>query len=116
VILALAHFGWITVTDRTILPPRLSAELSSPLGPVAGRARYPVIGTTGPALEEQFYLTWPLLMFLFARKARRNVEGFIVIAPLFVGDLFSCAGFGPQIGMMFHTALDSVAAGVLLGS
>ena len=69
------------------------------------------------ALEEQFYLTWPLLMFLFARrKLVATLTGFIVIAPLIrVATYFLAPDSRPLIGMMFHTALDSVAAGVLLG-
>ena len=93
-------------------------ELSSLWDPWPVGLDYPVIGHYWTlALEEQFYLTWPLLMFLFARrKLVATLTGFIVIAPLIrVATYFLAPDSRPQIGMMFHTAFDSVAAGVLLG-
>jgi peptidoglycan/LPS O-acetylase OafA/YrhL len=119
VILALAHFGWITVTDRTIFAAAtFSLNYHHLWDPWPVGLDYPVIGHYWTlALEEQFYLTWPLLMFLFARrKLVATLTGFIVIAPLIrVATYFLAPDSRPQIGMMFHTALDSVAAGVLLG-
>lgn len=69
------------------------------------------------ALEEQFYLTWPLLMLLFVRGRLLPVlVGVIVLAPV---SRIVCYYLMPesrgQLGMMFHTAFDSIAAGVLLG-
>jgi hypothetical protein len=56
-------------------------------------------------------------MFLFFRgKLVPFLAAFIVIAPLLrVACYFLMPGSRPQIGMMFHTAFDSIAAGVLLG-
>ncbi len=79
---------------------------------------YPVIGHYWTlALEEQFYLLWPLLMLLFVRrKLVAFLNGFIVIAPLVrIVSYFLMPGSRSHIGMMFHTAFDSIAAGVLLG-
>jgi peptidoglycan/LPS O-acetylase OafA/YrhL len=69
------------------------------------------------ALEEQFYLTWPLLMLLFARRKLIPVLAVIMLlAPLI---RVACYHWTPnsrgQIDMMFHTGFDSIAAGVLLG-
>jgi peptidoglycan/LPS O-acetylase OafA/YrhL len=69
------------------------------------------------ALEEQFYLTWPLLMFLFARKRLLPLmTAVILLAPFIrVFCYFFTPGSRAQIGMMFHTGFDSIAMGVLLG-
>ena len=60
---------------------------------------------------------WPLVMFLFARrKLVATLTGFILIAPVIrIVCYFLAPDSRPQIGMMFHTAFDSIAAGVLLG-
>ena len=119
VILALAHFGWITVTDRTILAAStFTLNYHHLWDPWPAGLDYPVIGHYWTlALEEQFYLTWPLLMVLFAwRKLVATLAGFIVIAPVIrIACYFLAPDSRPQIGMMFHTAFDSIAAGVLLG-
>jgi peptidoglycan/LPS O-acetylase OafA/YrhL len=69
------------------------------------------------ALEEQFYLTWPLLMLLFARnKLVVALTTILVLAPfLRIGCYYLTPGSRGQIAMMFHTGFDSIAAGVLLG-
>jgi len=69
------------------------------------------------ALEEQFYLTWPLLMFLFLRRKLLKILVLIILlAPVIrVLSYFAALGSRAQIGMMFHTAFDSIAFGVLLG-
>ena len=68
------------------------------------------------ALEEQFYLTWPLLMLLFLRK--RLLPALVLIIALAPVMRFICyyvtPGSRAQLTMMFHTAFDSIAAGVLL--
>ena len=68
-------------------------------------------------LEEQFYLTWPVLMLLFTR--RKLVPVLLVIVVLAPLIRVACYHFMPgsrgQLGMMFHTAFDSIATGVLLG-
>ena len=119
VILALAHFGWITVTDRTIFAAAtFTLNYHHLWDPWPVGLDYPVIGHYWTlALEEQFYLTWPLLMLLFARrKLVATLAGFIVIAPVIrIVCYFLAPDSRPQIGMMFHTAFDSIAAGVLLG-
>jgi peptidoglycan/LPS O-acetylase OafA/YrhL len=68
-------------------------------------------------LEEQFYLTWPILMLLFARRQLRSVLLIImVLAPIFrIATYFLMPGSRGQMAMMFHTGFDSIAAGVLLG-
>ena len=69
------------------------------------------------ALEEQFYLTWPLLMFLLPRKRLLPLMvAVIALAPFIrVFCYFFTPGSRAQIGMMFHTGFDSIAMGVLLG-
>jgi peptidoglycan/LPS O-acetylase OafA/YrhL len=69
------------------------------------------------ALEEQFYLTWPVLMLLFVRRKLLAVLIVImVLAPfLRVACYHWMPGSRGQIAMMFHTGFDSIAAGVLLG-
>ena len=119
VILALAHLGWITVTDRSILAAAtftLNYRHLWDLWPVG--LDYPVIGHYWTlALEEQFYLLWPLLLLFFVRGRLSVVlTVFILIAPLLrIASYFLMPGSRTQIGMMFHTGFDSIAAGVLLG-
>jgi peptidoglycan/LPS O-acetylase OafA/YrhL len=69
------------------------------------------------ALEEQFYLTWPLLMLLRIRgRLLPTLVGIIALAPFIrIACYFFTPGSREQIGMMFHTGFDSIAAGVLLG-
>jgi peptidoglycan/LPS O-acetylase OafA/YrhL len=69
------------------------------------------------ALEEQFYLTWPVLMLLFARRRLLPVLAVIMLlAPILrVACYFLTPGSRGQIAMMFHTGFDAIAAGVLLG-
>lgn len=68
-------------------------------------------------LEEQFYLTWPLLMLLFARRKLLPVLACIVVlAPVLrVVVYFASPISRGQLMMMFHTGFDAIAAGVLLG-
>jgi peptidoglycan/LPS O-acetylase OafA/YrhL len=74
------------------------------------------------ALEEQFYLTWPLLIF-FARKGylHKLLVGVMIAAPVLrvATALYSHAhgndAFAGKTVMMFHTGFDQIAAGVLLG-
>jgi peptidoglycan/LPS O-acetylase OafA/YrhL len=68
-------------------------------------------------LEEQFYLTFPFLMFLFARRWLLPVMATVVILAPFIRVFcyFFTPGSRAQIGMMFHTGFDSIAMGVLLG-
>ena len=69
------------------------------------------------ALEEQFYLTWPVLMFLFARKRLLPLMAAVILLAPFIRVFcyFFTPGSRAQIGMMFHTGFDSIAMGVLLG-
>jgi peptidoglycan/LPS O-acetylase OafA/YrhL len=69
------------------------------------------------ALEWQFYLTWPLFMWLFVRRRLRSVlVAIMILAPFIrVACYFLTPGSRAQIGLMFHTGFDSIAAGVLLG-
>lgn len=69
------------------------------------------------ALEEQFYFTWPLLMLLFVRRKLLPVLMVIMcLAPFIrVASYYLAPNWRGQIGMMFQTGFDSIAAGVLLG-
>lgn len=69
------------------------------------------------ALEEQFYLTWPLLILLRIKgRLLPTLVAIIALAPLIrIACYFFTPGSRDQIGMMFHTGFDSIAAGVLLG-
>jgi peptidoglycan/LPS O-acetylase OafA/YrhL len=69
------------------------------------------------ALEEQFYLTWPLLMVLFMKRKLLHLLVFVMILAPFIRvvSYFLMPAFRGEIGMMFHTGFDSIAAGVLLG-
>ncbi|MBV9998732.1 MAG: acyltransferase [Verrucomicrobia bacterium] len=83
-----------------------------------GDSNYSVIGHYWTlALEEQFYLMWPLLMVLSVRrKLVPALVAAILLAPLLrVISYFLAPGLRGQIGMMFHTGFDSIAVGVLLG-
>ena len=69
------------------------------------------------ALEEQFYLTWPLLILLFMRRKLLPVLVVILVAAPFVrlAFYFLTPGSRGYLGSMFHTGFDAIAAGVLLG-
>lgn len=69
------------------------------------------------ALEEQFYLSWPLLMLLFSKKRLlATMLAIVISAPVIRVIVYVMAPDSRgQIGMMFHTGFDSIAAGVLLG-
>lgn len=69
------------------------------------------------ALEEQFYLTWPLLILLLNKRRLLSVLlAIMALAPFVrVAGYFLTPGSRAQIGMMFHTGFDAIAAGVLLG-
>ena len=118
-VLTLAHLGLLTVTDRTIFAAEtFSLNYHHVWDPWPVGLDYHVIGHYWTlALEEQFYLTWPLLMFLFVRgRLVPTLAGVIVLAPAIrVVSYFLTPDSRPQIGMMFHTGFDGIAAGVLLG-
>lgn len=83
-----------------------------------GTYDYAVIGHYWTlALEEQFYLTWPLLMLLFAKDKLRGVLlAIIALAPFIrIACYFLAPASRGQLTMMFHTGFDSIAAGVFLG-
>jgi len=83
-----------------------------------GPSDYHVIGHYWTlALEEQFYLLWPLLMALERKRKLLTVLVLVMmLAPLLrVATYFFAPGSRDQIGIMFHTSFDSIAAGVLLG-
>jgi len=84
----------------------------------SGAYDYAIIGHYWTlALEEQFYLTWPLLILLLVkRKLLPVLLAIIAIAPfLRVVFYFFTPDSRGQLSMMFHTGFDSIAAGVLLG-
>jgi peptidoglycan/LPS O-acetylase OafA/YrhL len=65
------------------------------------------------SLEEQFYLLWPGLIVLGGWKTARGAVLLIpVLAPLIrVGSYFLFPEQRGMLGMMFHTAIDSVLIG-----
>ncbi len=69
------------------------------------------------ALEEQFYLTWPILMMLFLRKRLFVLLAVIVATAPFIriASYYLMPASRGQIAMMFHSGFDSIASGVLLG-
>lgn len=69
------------------------------------------------ALEEQFYLTWPFLIVLFKKgKLIPVLWAIMILSPLIrAACYFAAPDSRGQIGMMFHTSFDFIAAGVLLG-
>jgi peptidoglycan/LPS O-acetylase OafA/YrhL len=119
VVLILTALGWLTLTRPVLfsvatfsLNYRHIWDHSSQLYNYYAIGHYWTL-----ALEEQFYLTWPLLMFLFARRRLLTVmTAVILLAPFIrVFCYFFMPGSRAQIGMMFHTGFDSIAMGVLLG-
>lgn len=84
----------------------------------ASNADFGVIGHYWSlALEEQFYFTWPLLILLLMKRRLTGVLIVIMcLAPVLrVASYFLAPNWRGQIGMMFQTGFDSIAAGVLLG-
>jgi len=69
------------------------------------------------ALEEQFYLTWPLLMILIRKKCIQGaLIAAILAAPLIrVLTYFAWPESRGQLIMMAHTGYDAIGVGVLLG-
>ncbi|MGO8994521.1 MAG: acyltransferase family protein [Polyangiaceae bacterium] len=68
------------------------------------------------AVEEQFYLGWPLLLFLLGKRRGLFVAlGVIVLAPVVrVATLHLHLGPQAGIGESFQTVADSIAAGCVL--
>ncbi len=119
VLTVLMGLGWIVLSRRMLLSAATFSLNYRPLWDhQEGRYNYEVIGHYWTlALEEQFYLTWPLLMFL---HFRRRLLAFLMVvmaaAPLIrVASYFLAPGTRGAINLMFHTQFDSIAAGVLLG-
>jgi peptidoglycan/LPS O-acetylase OafA/YrhL len=69
------------------------------------------------ALEEQFYLTWPLLIFLLRREwlIPFLLSVMAAMPVLRVLSYYAFPSLRGQLEMMFHTAMDGIAMGVLLG-
>src|SRR6266850_1129470 len=68
------------------------------------------------AVEEQFYLLWPVLVALFGRVGGlRLALGCIAAAPFFRLALWVAMPAGrPRLGMHFETAADAIAVGCVL--
>lgn len=110
--------GWLAISWQMLLSAATFSLNYRHLWDHSIGTDYSVIGHYWTlALEEQFYLTWPLLMLLLARKRLLPLLVFIIaIAPFVrVACYFFTPGSQGQIGMMFHTSFDGIAAGVLLG-
>ncbi len=69
------------------------------------------------ALEEQFYLVFPLLMILFRNNRLLPILTVVILLEPFVRVFcyFLIPSLRGQIGEMLHTSFDSIGAGVLLG-
>ena len=65
------------------------------------------------ALEEQFYLFWPIALFVFGiKKIMRVLPYFLFIFPIIrIGSYFLFPELRGQIGMMLHTMSDSILWG-----
>jgi len=118
-ILIFKSLGWLDLTWQMIFgAATFSLNYLHLWTDLSGKPDYFVVGHYWTlALEEQFYLTWPLLMLLFTRRWLIPVLTVImVLAPfLRVATYYLTPGSRGQIAMMFHTGFDSIAAGVLLG-
>lgn len=68
------------------------------------------------SLEEQFYLLWPLFLVGLSIKNLRKFSLLIVLALPFVrvGSYFLLPTTKGYLGMMLHTAIDSIMAGCLM--
>ncbi len=68
------------------------------------------------ALEEQFYLAWPLALLLVGlrRGAGIALTLFLLMPPIRVAMYFLCPDSRGQLGMMLHTASDPLMCGCLL--
>ncbi|MXV16026.1 acyltransferase family protein [Hufsiella ginkgonis] len=68
------------------------------------------------AMEEQFYLLWPLAFVLAAslKKLKKAVVVIILLMPVIrVGSYFLVPMIRPEIGLMLHTAGDYILTGCL---
>lgn len=67
------------------------------------------------ALEEQFYIFWPLLIFFLKPKIQFNAAlMFVLLSPLVrVGSYFLFPGLRGNLGMFFHSASDGIFWGAL---
>lgn len=68
------------------------------------------------SVEEQFYLLWPVVLWLATAKRAKWVAGAVVVAEPFVrvSTYFLLPSTRPRIGMMAHTRADSLMIGALL--
>ena len=67
------------------------------------------------ALEEQFYLVWPAVLACAGlRGGRRVAIGVVAALPVVRAITYAtCPAMRAQLGMMFHTALDTIMVGCL---
>jgi peptidoglycan/LPS O-acetylase OafA/YrhL len=66
------------------------------------------------AVEEQFYMVWPLVIFLFRRRTFLFVCAACVAASLFFRIAFWWAGYHPMINVLTVNRMDALAWGALL--
>jgi peptidoglycan/LPS O-acetylase OafA/YrhL len=110
VIAAAAALGWVELRRFDLL-----AALTYTTNYHHDRAWY-LAHTWSLAVEEQFYLLWPLLMKLMGPgRAAYVAVGTVMAAPLVrLGVLTAAPSLAPGIGETFPTVADAIATGCLL--
>jgi peptidoglycan/LPS O-acetylase OafA/YrhL len=110
-ILAAAHWGWLSVPRKEWLASALFYWNYAPF------AKSWWLGHTWSlAVEEQFYLIWPLILSLSgAKAARRTALWIVLLAPLVrIATYFLLPGFREKLTFFLSTRADALMIGCLL--
>jgi peptidoglycan/LPS O-acetylase OafA/YrhL len=110
-ILAAVHWGWLSVTHKEWLASALFYWNYAPF------AKSWWLGHTWSlAVEEQFYLIWPLILsFAGAKAARKTALWIVLLAPLVrIATYFLLPGFREKLTFFLSTRADALMIGGLL--